>query len=104
MKHPFQRACYSVMQDKIKSTDQSQTNGTGFNASALFAELSSRPGGLSASDAEQRLEKYGPTLYLPETIVAPSRKFQGKPLKAVLTWLIIHSLFTLGVHPNQLAR
>lgn len=54
-------------------------------------------------DLARRMENYGPTVYLPETIIASSRKFQGRPLKAAFTWLIIHSLFTLGVHPNRLA-
>lgn len=55
-------------------------------------------------DLARRMENYGPTLYLPETIIASARKFQSRPLKAALTWLIIHGLFTLGVHPNRLAR
>jgi GT2 family glycosyltransferase len=55
-------------------------------------------------DLARRMERYGPTLYLPETIIASGHKFQGRPLKAIFTWLIIHSLFTFGVHPNRLAR
>jgi GT2 family glycosyltransferase len=55
-------------------------------------------------DLARRMENYGPTLYLPETIIASPRKFQGKKLKAALTWLIIQSLFMLGIDPNRLAR
>jgi hypothetical protein len=55
-------------------------------------------------DLTRRMEDYGPTLYLPETVIVSTRKFQGKKLKAVLIWLIIQSLFMLGVHPNRLAR
>jgi GT2 family glycosyltransferase len=55
-------------------------------------------------DLARRMENYGPTLYLPETIIVSTRRFQGKQLKAAFLWLIIHSLFTLGVHPNRLAR
>lgn len=55
-------------------------------------------------DLARRMENYGPTLYLPETIVASTRRFRSRKLKALLTWLIIHGLFGLGVHPNRLAR
>jgi len=55
-------------------------------------------------DLARRMEDYGPTLYLPETIIASPRKFQGRKLKAALTWLIMQSLFRLGVDPNRLAR
>jgi glycosyltransferase involved in cell wall biosynthesis len=59
---------------------------------------------LADYDLARRMEDYGPTLYLPETVIVSSRKFQGRPLKLAFTWLLIHSLFTLGVHPNRLAR
>ena len=55
-------------------------------------------------DLARRMENHGPTLYLPETIIVSTRKFQGRKLKAALTWLIIQSLFMLGVDPNRLAR
>lgn len=55
-------------------------------------------------DLARRMENYGPTLYLPETIIASARKFQSRPLKAAFIWLIIHSLFMFGGHPNRLAR
>lgn len=55
-------------------------------------------------DLARRMENYGPTLYLPETIIASTRKFQGRRLKTTFIWLIIQSLFMLGIHPNRLAR
>lgn len=81
-------------------------NGGIFIRKQVFLEL----GGfqpydlLEDYDLARRMENYGPTLYLPETVIASPRKFQGRKLKAALTWLIIQSLFMLGVHPNRLAR
>jgi hypothetical protein len=53
-------------------------------------------------DFTQRMEKYGPTLYLPETIIASAHKFRNQKFKATLIWLTIQSLFALGLHPNKL--
>ena len=58
---------------------------------------------LADYDLVRRMERYGPTVYLPEAITASTSKFRG-PLKAALLWLVIPSLFRLGVHPNRLAR
>jgi glycosyltransferase involved in cell wall biosynthesis len=58
---------------------------------------------LADYDLARRMEKYGPTLYLPEAII--TSKFRGShQLKAALLWLVILGLFRLGVHPNHLAR
>lgn len=55
-------------------------------------------------DFARRMEKYGPTLYLPDTITVSAHKFEGRKFRAFLTWLIVQSLFTLGAPPNKLAR
>lgn len=52
----------------------------------------------------RRLEKYGPTLYLPETIVASARKFKSNKFKATVIWLAIHTFFSLGLCPSWLVR
>ena len=54
-------------------------------------------------DLVRRMEAYGPTLFLPDTITASTYTFQHRKLRAVLVWPIIHTLFALGVHPNKLA-
>ncbi len=60
---------------------------------------------LADYDLARRMEKYGPTVYLPETIIASMWKSRGhNKLKAALVWLVIPGLFRLGVHPNRLAR
>jgi glycosyltransferase involved in cell wall biosynthesis len=58
---------------------------------------------LADYDLARRMERYGPTVYLPEAITTSASKSRG-PLKAALLWLIIPGLFRLGVHPNRLAR
>lgn len=55
-------------------------------------------------DFARRMEKYGPTLNLPNPIIASSRKFQQQKLRATLIWLIMQSLFMIGLHPNTLGR
>ena len=55
-------------------------------------------------DFARRLEKYGPTLYLPDAIIASAHKFRNKKIKAALTWVIVQSLFALGVSPHKLGR
>jgi len=60
---------------------------------------------LADYDLVRRMERYGPTVYLPEAITASTSKFRGPhQLKAALLWLVIPGLFRLGVHPNHLAR
>lgn len=60
---------------------------------------------LADYDLARRMETYGPTVYLPETLIASMRQFRGPhQLKAAFVWLVIPGLFRLGVHPNRLAR
>jgi glycosyltransferase involved in cell wall biosynthesis len=61
---------------------------------------------LADYDLARRMEKYGPTVYLPEAIITSIWwKFGGHhKLKAALIWLVFSGLFRLGVHPNHLAR
>jgi glycosyltransferase involved in cell wall biosynthesis len=60
---------------------------------------------LADYDLARRMEKYGPTVYLPEIVIVSTRQFRRPhQLKAALVWLVIPGLFKLGVHPNRLAR
>ena len=60
---------------------------------------------LADYDLAQQMEKYGPTVYLPEAIIGSTPKLWGRHiLKVVLVGLVIPGLFRLGVHPNRLAR
>jgi len=60
---------------------------------------------LADYDLARRMEKYGPTVYLPEAIISSTCKLWGRHiLKVVLTRLVIPGLFRLGIHPNRLAR
>jgi hypothetical protein len=55
---------------------------------------------LADYDLARRMEAYGPTVYLPEAITTPTRKFRGRHILQT----ILVGLFRLGVHPNRLAR
>jgi len=55
-------------------------------------------------DFVRRMEKYGPTLYLPDTISVPVDNFRHSRLKAALVWVAAHLLFWVGLHPQFLAR
>jgi len=55
-------------------------------------------------DFARRMEQYGPTLYLPETVVASARKFTRQKIKATAIWSIIQILFMLGLSPDRLAH
>jgi GT2 family glycosyltransferase len=60
---------------------------------------------LADYDLARRMEKYGPTVYLPEAIIGSTSKLWGHHiLKVALTGLVIPGLFRLGIHPNRLAR
>ncbi len=50
-----------------------------------------------------RLEKHGPTLYLPDKIIAPADKLQHKTFRAALAWLIVLPLSKIKINPNTLA-
>lgn len=50
-------------------------------------------------DFARRMEKDGPTLYLPETVVTSARKFKNHKLKASIVWLLAHILFSFDLHP-----
>jgi glycosyltransferase involved in cell wall biosynthesis len=60
---------------------------------------------LADYDLARRMESYGPTVYLPEAITTTPAKFRGRHiLKAALLWLVIPTLFRLGLRPHRLAR
>jgi GT2 family glycosyltransferase len=60
---------------------------------------------LADYDLARRMESYGPTLYLPEAITIALAKFQGRhSLQAALLWLVMPTLFRLGLGPYHLAR
>ncbi len=50
----------------------------------------------------RRMEMYGPTLYLPNAVTASVRKFKNSKLKATFNWLVLQSLFMLGVPSDKL--
>ncbi len=60
---------------------------------------------LADYDLAQRMETYGPTVYLPKVITIAPAKFRGRHiLKAALLWLVMPTLFRLGLRPNRLTR
>lgn len=54
-------------------------------------------------DFVRRMEKYGATLYIPETVIASTHKVRHRKFSAVLIWLIALSLYPLDISPNKLA-
>ena len=71
----------------------------------VFAEL----GGFQPYDIledyefGQRLEKQGPTLYLPDKIIASADKVENKTVRAALAWVIVLPLSKIKINPNTLA-
>jgi glycosyltransferase involved in cell wall biosynthesis len=56
-------------------------------------------------DLAWRMESFGPTVFVPEAITVTPSKFRGQHiLIAALFWLIVPTLFRLGVQPNRLTR
>ena len=56
-------------------------------------------------DFVRRLERAGPTAYLRDVSVQVSaRRFEGRPWRTLALWVIIQSLYSLGVTPERLAR
>lgn len=59
---------------------------------------------LADYDLARRMEKYGPTVYLPEVIIRSTPKVWSRQmLKVILTGLVMPGLFRLGIHPARLA-
>lgn len=59
---------------------------------------------LADYDLAQRMETYGPTVYLPEVIIRSTPKLWSRQmLKVLLTGLVIPGLLRLGIHPTRLA-
>lgn len=53
----------------------------------------------------RRLERHGKTAYLRHVhVLASARRFEARPLRTLLLWIVIQALFMAGVHPNRLAR
>lgn len=55
-------------------------------------------------DFARRMERYGPTLYLPDTMSASARKFRRQKVRATALRLTAQALFSLGLHSDRLAR
>jgi GT2 family glycosyltransferase len=55
-------------------------------------------------DFARRMEKCGPTLYLPDKILASTRRFKRQKLKAAVLWSLTQMLFIFGIRPKTLAR
>jgi GT2 family glycosyltransferase len=52
----------------------------------------------------RRMEKYGPTLYLPDTITASARKFRQRKIRATLAWVTAQALHAFGWHSEKVTR
>jgi rSAM/selenodomain-associated transferase 2 len=53
----------------------------------------------------RRLERYGRTAYVRDVEVrASARRFEARPWRTLLLWVIIQTLFMVGVAPHRLAR
>ncbi len=57
-------------------------------------------------DFSRRLERAGKTICIDEpAIISSSRRFAGrKPWRIVSGWIVLHTLYYLGVSPERLAR
>lgn len=52
----------------------------------------------------RRMERAGPTAYLPGPMVSAARRWEGRPLSTLLLWGCMQTAFALGASPWQLAR
>lgn len=53
----------------------------------------------------RRLERRGRTAYVTDVEVhASARRFAGRPIRTLVIWTLLQSLFILGVRPARLAR
>lgn len=53
----------------------------------------------------RRLERHGKTAYVRHVhVLASARRFEARPWRTLLLWIVIQALFMAGVHPNRLAR
>ena len=52
----------------------------------------------------QRLEKSGPTAYLPGPMTSASRRWRGREVRTLLLWGSMQTAFALGASPWRLAR
>ena len=51
----------------------------------------------------ERLERVGPTAYLPGPMVSAGRRWRGRELRTLLLWVAMQLAFALGVSPWRLA-
>lgn len=88
--------------------------GLYYGDSAIFArrEVYDRIGGvrplavMEDLDFCRRLERSGKTICIEEpAVISSSRRFTGrKPWRIVSGWIVLHTLYYLGVSPDRLAR
>lgn len=52
----------------------------------------------------RRMERAGPTAYLPGPMVSAARRWEGRPLRTLLLWGCMQNAFALGISPWRLAR
>jgi rSAM/selenodomain-associated transferase 2 len=52
----------------------------------------------------RRMERMGPTAYLPGPIVSAARRWKGRTVRTLLLWACMQTAFALGASPWQLAR
>lgn len=85
---------------------------TYFGDSAIFVRrhVYDRIGGFGAAPVMEdyafvrRLERAGRTVRLPLAVTTSSRRYRGRPLRALARWISIMALYRLGVSPQRLAR
>ncbi|HEV8044424.1 MAG TPA: glycosyltransferase family 2 protein [Rubrobacter sp.] len=52
----------------------------------------------------RRMERMGPTVYLPGPMFSAARRWKGRPVRTLLLWACMQTAFALGASPWQLAR
>jgi len=52
-------------------------------------------GVLEDYDFARRMERYGPTIYLPEIIIDTSQRFRRRPLQTLWRWMVMYPFFAL---------
>jgi rSAM/selenodomain-associated transferase 2 len=52
----------------------------------------------------RRMERTGPTVYLPGPMVSAARRWKGRPIRTLMLWACMQIAFALGASPWRLAQ
>jgi len=52
----------------------------------------------------RRMERMGPTDYLPGPMFSAARRWKGRPVRTLLLWACMQTAFALGASSRPLAR